>query len=115
MTEVALSNGLDKDKRGNEMIKYDGMEFEKVNKFDCHVLGFDMFMTVIPVSPKEHRDKEEARGRTMSAKVIITEDDEFTHFDITDDWGKTQRVSLTNDMVKEIETARAAAKRQGLV
>lgn len=97
------------------MIKYDGMEFEKVNKFDCHVFDCDMFMTVFPVSPKEHRDKESARGRIMSAKVVITEDDEFTHFDITDDWSKTQRVSLTNDMVKEIKAAKGSAKRQGLV
>lgn len=97
------------------MIKYDGREFEKVNTFDCRVLDFDRFMTVIPISPKKHREIETAKGRPMSAKVVITQDDEFTHFDITDDWCKTERVSLTNDMAKEIKAAKAAAKRQGLV
>ena len=97
------------------MIKFEGREFKKVNKFDCRVCDFDNYFTVIPISPKNYRDEESAKGYTMSAKVVITEDDEFTHFDIRDDWKKIHRVSLTNDMVKEIKTAKAAAIKQGLV
>ena len=97
------------------MVEFEGRQYDEVIKFDCRILNFTRYFTVLPISPKEYRDEEADKGHKLPCKVEINEDDKFTHFDITDDWHKVYRVSLTNDMKKEIKAAKKAARKEGLL
>jgi len=92
------------------------MEFETVDKFDCHVLSFAYheggggFGTVLPISPKEYREKN-----GTNAKVIVEIGDQSTKFIIDDDLGTTRLVDIDNSHSCEILNAIIAAHEDGLL
>lgn len=94
----------------NAKIWYNGNQFDKINKFDCRVIDLDNFFTCLPISSAEFRAKHPTK-----AKVEIIQNDRFTIFLITDDWGDTKSVRIPNTMQAEIQKARQAAIDQNLI
>jgi hypothetical protein len=96
------------------MFEFEGMVFDKIRKFDCHVVHLEnerggSYCTVIPISPLEHREKRRTR-----ASVSIVDDGHSTTFVITDDWGKEHKMVIDNIHAMEIEAAKDAAESNGL-
>lgn len=96
------------------MITLRGQSWPVIRKFDCHVFdvgypeGGGLF-TVFPISPKDYREKNPTR-----AKVNVRQGKKSVFFDITDDWGYTQTVEISNDETEAIDAAISAARDQGL-
>lgn len=92
------------------MVICQGCEYEKVNKFDCHIVDLDNFFTVIPISPKEYRDKNPTK-----AAVRIEDDGTKTTFKINNDWGALYSLTMPNHMAMEISIAKEHAVNDGLL
>lgn len=96
------------------MIEYAGGTFDRIRKFDCHVVDLENdhgggYFTVIPISPLKHRKEHKTQ-----ASVDIVDDGHSTTFLITDDWGKDHKMVIENVHHAEIEKAKDAAKANGL-
>lgn len=88
-------------------------EFKAVKKFDCIVLNFDYWSTVIPISALDYREKH-----PTGAAVRVEYKDDWTIFIISGDgaphWG-IYEVHLHNSLTEEIKTAIEAAKKYKLM
>jgi hypothetical protein len=102
------------------MIKYNGMKFDSIRTFDCITLSFSggtggNYTTCLPISDKQWREQEIAKGRNMKAKVEVKNKGTYTQFNITDDWGTIETVIIDNIHDNEIKHAVNKAKEYGLV
>ena len=99
-------------------VVWEGRQYKEIEKFDCRVVklsyelnGCGEYMTVIPISSKKYREEE----RQTKAVVVISENVEWTLFEVYDDWGQCYEMYIHNSLAKEIETAKKAAEEQGLL
>ena len=99
-------------------VLWEGSQFRAIDKFDCRVIelsheldGCSRYTTVIPISPKEHREQE----RQTKAHVVVIESMYWTLFKIYSDWGECHEMYIHNSLFKEIELAKKHAWEQGLL
>lgn len=90
---------------------YDGREFYGIEQFDCHVTKLfteetlqGTFMTVIPISDIDYRKENPTK-----AKIEITDDGDWTFFDIFCNWGNLHTMRIHKSLSKEIKTAKKSA------
>ena len=91
-----------------------------IRNFDCRILSIDCkdgggYFTVFPISDKGHRDSLKEKGRILPDKVVVIDDDQFTTFHITDDWGVICKVRIDNIHYQSIKNAISKAKEYGLL
>ena len=85
-------------------------------KFDCHVLSFGYnegdggYMTVIPISDKEYREKHPTKAR-VDVRISLG----VTSFRIYDDRGEQHLVILCNSLKEEIQQAIKSAFDNNLI
>lgn len=86
--------------RGKER---DEFKFKTLISFDGRSIEGDNFFTHLPISQKEYRDK---KGSSL-AFIQFWKGDTQTEFVVTDDWGEQHVLLIPNEMVAEIEAAKA--------
>lgn len=98
------------------LVIFDDREYFGIRNFDCNVVDLYTektlqggFLTVIPISSKEHRDKHPTK-----AKVDISVKGDWTTFNMRTDWGALHVMKIHNSMKEEIEIAKKAAIDQKL-
>lgn len=94
---------------------FENREYDHINKFDCRIvdLGFKeggSFFTVLPVSDLEYRENNPTK-----ASVTVSYNKQYATFLIASDWGQVYTIKIPISMIKEIEAAINAAKRQKLI
>lgn len=69
------------------------------------------FLTVLPISSLEYRNKY----KSSKATAKFVEDSDWTNFIITDDWGDTIYIAIHNSLKEEILYAKNKLYENGLL
>jgi hypothetical protein len=85
--------------RGRE---YSNHEFESLVKFDGRTVEGNNFLTVLPISSKEYREKKGPNP----VFVQFWQGETHSEFVVTDDWGTQHVLLLPNEMKESIEESK---------
>lgn len=86
--------------RGRE---YSNHEFASLKEFDGRVISGNNFSTVLPISPKEYRDKQPGGSPVF---VQFWKGETHSEFVVTDDWGDEHVLLIPNGMSQIIEESK---------
>jgi hypothetical protein len=82
--------------RGREFSEF---QFKTLKHFDGRSIDGNNFSTVLPISPKDYRDKK----GVSPVFVQFWQGETHTEFVVTDDWGTQHVLLLPNEMKESIE------------